>query len=480
MSHKPLFLKDVRLSFPHKTCFEDFSTEVPPGSRIGIIGRNGCGKSSLLKLLAQTASPAEGRVVLPVGMRIGYVPQIVEDFDGMSGGERFQKAFTEALSHDPDLLLLDEPTNHLDHKNRTSLIRLLRTYERTLIVASHDRGLLRACIETFWHLDGGKVHVFTGIVDDYFCRLHAKREALHKELSHLNREKKERHLSLMKEQERARKSNLRGEKSIRERKWPTIVSREKARRAIETSGKKKRALVERRQELQEALATLRPPEVIIPKFWIPAAPRSSSPLISIQDGGIGYEKGKPLLTNLHFTLYGGERVALLGENGSGKTTFLKGILGEMGLFREGLWRTPGGEDIGVLDQHYGTLDPLKTVYETIREMSPSEPPEAVRCHLNDFLFRKNEEVYADVSGLSGGEKARLSLARLAARPPKLLLLDEVTNNLDSETRAHVTQVLKEYPGALLLISHDQDFLNEIGKVYFYEIRDGTIHRSSKS
>jgi len=457
MSHKPLFLKDLSLSFPHKTCFEDFSAEIPSGSRIGIIGRNGCGKSSLLKLLAQTSSPAEGRVVIPTGMVIGYVPQIIEDFGRMSGGERFQKAFTEVLCHHPDLLLLDEPTNHLDQKNRRSFIRLLNTYKQTLIVASHDVEVLRSCVKTFWHLEGGKIHVFTGRFDDYFRQLHEKREALHKELAHLNRGKKELHQSLMKEQERAKKSNLRGEKSIRERKWPTIVSREKARRAIETSGKKKKSLTDRKQELREALEGLNLPEVIIPKFELPSSSRSSSPLISIQDGTIGYEKNTPLLTNIHFSLHEGERIALLGENGSGKTTFLKGILGEERIVKEGIWTTPRREDIGILDQHYGTLDPCKTVYETIQEIFQSENPAAVRRHLNDFLFRKNEEVYACVNYLSGGEKARLSLAQLAARPPKLLLLDELTNNLDLETRTHVTHVLKKYPGALLLISHDKDF-----------------------
>lgn len=119
------------------------------------------------------------------------------------------------------------------------------------------------------------------------------------------------------------------------------------------------------------------------------------------------------------------------------------------------------EDVGYLDQHYATLNPDKTVLETIEDLVPAWPHSETRRHLNDFLFRKNEEVNALVSTLSGGEKARLSLAQIAAKTLKLLILDEITNNLDLETKEHVVQVLKAYPSAMIVISHDVDFLTEI-------------------
>lgn len=131
---------------------------------------------------------------------------------------------------------------------------------------------------------------------------------------------------------------------------------------------------------------------------------------------------------------------------------------------------PKPEDIGYLDQHYSTLVSTRTVFEEIQTLAPTWPHEGVRRLLNDFLFRKNEEVLALVSTLSGGEKARLSLAKIAAKTPKLLILDEVTNNLDLETRAHVIQVLNHYPGALIVISHDEEFLKEIGIENFYELK----------
>ena len=152
---------------------------------------------------------------------------------------------------------------------------------------------------------------------------------------------------------------------------------------------------------------------------------------------------------------------ILGENGSGKTTLVKAILGDPSIERSGEWSLIDPMHIGYLDQHYQTLDPQKTVFETIQAIASEKQDAEIRCLLNDFLFRKNEQVEARVNTLSGGERARLSLCQIGARTPRLLILDEVTNNLDLETRDHVIQVLQEYPGGLIIISHDQDFLHQI-------------------
>jgi ATPase subunit of ABC transporter with duplicated ATPase domains len=131
-------------------------------------------------------------------------------------------------------------------------------------------------------------------------------------------------------------------------------------------------------------------------------------------------------------------------------------------------------DIGYLDQHYGTLSPKKSVLETIADLVPTWSHAEIRRHLNDFLFRKNAEVNALVATLSGGEKVRLTLAQIAAKTPQLLILDEITNNLDLETREHVIQVLKEYPGSMIVISHDEDFLHAIDIQSWYEVKNGTV------
>ena len=150
-------------------------------------------------------------------------------------------------------------------------MRMLRAFPGTLIVVSHDTELLRRCVDMLWHIDNGQIHIFSGNYDDYRGEISIKRASIEKELSSLDRQKKDVHQSLMKEQERAKKSNLRGEKSIQNRKWPTIVSDEKARRAIETSGKKKSSIRDKKQELTDKLSDLRLPEILKPKFSLNAA-----------------------------------------------------------------------------------------------------------------------------------------------------------------------------------------------------------------
>ncbi|MDZ4322867.1 MAG: ATP-binding cassette domain-containing protein, partial [Alphaproteobacteria bacterium] len=277
----------------------------------------------------------------------------------------------------------------------------------------------------------------------------------------------ETHQALMKEQTRAAKSRAKGEKHIEQRKWPTIVSDEKARRAVETSGRKKKAIAHKKQDLIEQLSELRLPEILKPKFSLEVSTKSSKALVSTQEGACGYSK--PILQNIYLSVGPQDRMAIKGDNGSGKTTLIKAILNDPSVIKSGHWCAPNREDMGYLDQHYSTLDPQKTVLETIHDLVPTWTHGDIRRHLNDFLFRKNEEVNAFVKTLSGGEKARLSLAQIAAKTPKLLILDEITNNLDLETRDHVIQVLKEYPGAMMVISHDEDFLKTIKITHFYNI-----------
>lgn len=462
MIHKPIHIKDLSLSFPHKTCFDDFNVSVNYGSRIAIIGRNGSGKTMLLKMVRAAVEMLNDVVV-------GYIPQVINDFDSLSGGQRFNAILTEALSLDPNVLLLDEPTNHLDRQNRKSLMRMLQSYQGTLIVVSHDTELLRSCIDILWHIDEGKVQIFSGNYDDYRGERSLQRDSLEQEVLRLNRGKKEIHRALMKEQKRAAKSKARGAKSIDQRKWPTIVSHAKAGRAEETSGKKKSAIDREKQDLSEKLSNLRLPEIIVPTFSLSSEEVGERAVLSINDGAIGYSGQGFLYSHINLSLFSKGRLAITGENGSGKTTLIRAILGDLTVTRTGNWYVPKIQDIGYLDQHYKTLPLNKSVLETVAEGVPSWSHGEIRRHLNDFLFRKNEEVNAFVHQLSGGEKARLSLALIAIKPPKLLILDEMTNNLDLETRSHVVQVLKEYPGAMIVISHDADFLIEIGISDFYEM-----------
>lgn len=465
MIHKPIQLNNISLSFPHKTCFEDFSASIPYGSRIAIIGRNGSGKTSLLNMLQGNNND----IKTPEDVIIGYVPQLIEDFDSLSGGQRLNEALTQALNKDPNLLLLDEPTNHLDRRNKKSLMRMLQSYPGTLIIVSHDLELLRQCIDTIWHIENGKIHIFSGHYDDYKREIEIKRHTIEEQLIHANRQKKELHQHLMKEQERAKKSDARGVNSIRNHKWPTITSAEKARRAIESTGKKKKNIRHQREELINTLAELQSTEILIPRFSLEAKDNDGRNVLSVYNGSIGYKGYPTLLKDITLSIAANDRMAILGDNGSGKSTLVKAILNDTNVLKSGEWHLPKLEDIGYLDQNYNTLSSQKSVLEHIQDLVPDWTHADIRKHLNDFLFRKNEEVQTVASTLSGGEKARLSLAQIAAKTPKLLILDEITNNLDIETRDHVIQVLRDYPGALIVISHDEDFLKKIGVNNFYDL-----------
>lgn len=453
MMHKPIQIKDLDLSFPHKTCFENFSCQIPYGSRIAIIGRNGSGKSTLLKMIGSLCGE---------DLVIGYVPQVIIGHTDLSGGQRLNKAVTEALSLDPNVLLLDEPTNHLDYRNRKSLMRMLQNYSGTLIMVSHDKELLRHCTNTLWHIDNVKVHIFSGNYDDYMREIKLKRTSIEGELDLLNRQKKDMHHKLMQEQQRSAKSKAKGEKKVENRKWLKMVGDLKGMKAEKSQGKKLKNIDETKNDLSNKLADLRLPEIIVPKFSIEGSDAARGMVVQISGASVGYFENQPILSGIILSLGSGERLAITGDNGSGKSTLIKAILGDESVCKTGEWHVIKREDIGYLDQHYSTLHPDKTVLETIADLVPSWSHTEIRRHLNDFLFRKNEEVNALVSTLSGGEKARLSLAQIAAKTPKLLILDEITNNLDLETKDHVIQVLKAFPGAMIIISHEADFLEEIG------------------
>lgn len=468
--HKPLRIDSLTLSFPQKTCFQDFSTNIHHGSRIAIMGRNGSGKSSLLKLLSGVMESYEGEIKRPNDLVLAYVPQIVDDYRSqLSGGQAFNRALTTALSCSPNLLLLDEPTNHLDKANRRALFKLLDAYRETLIIVSHDPQLLRQTVDTLWHIENGRIHIFSGNYDDYYHELAIQHQAISQAISQLAIRQRKTHQKLMKEQERAKKRKLYGEHKYDGDK---LALRSAQGRGQATANKNKKGIAAEKKSLLNQLAELKRPEIIKPQFTLQAGQVNSRSLLSIRDGAVGYDK--PIIQAINFSLQGNERIAIAGANGSGKTTFIKAILNQDNLRKSGDWHTPRLEDIGYLDQYYATLSNHDSAFTSIQALTLNWTTQKIREHLNRFLFRKNEEINTRICDLSGGEKARLCLAQIAAYPPKLLILDELCNNLDLETRGHIIQVLKKFPAAILAISHDEDFLAAIEISHFYQIEDGSM------
>ena len=190
MIHKPILIKNLTLSLSHKLCFDNFNMQLNYGKRVAVIGRNGAGKTMLLKILAGIENPTHGSVLKSNDCVVAYVQQSAEQSFPLSVGQQFNASFTKALSVNPHVLLLDEPTNHLDLKNRKSLIRLLSSYSGTLIIASHDPEFMSQCVDTLWHIESGKINVFSGHYDVYLDEIRKQRLSLRKEASHFNHQKK--------------------------------------------------------------------------------------------------------------------------------------------------------------------------------------------------------------------------------------------------------------------------------------------------
>ncbi|MCF6777437.1 ATP-binding cassette domain-containing protein [Thiotrichales bacterium 19X7-9] len=472
--HQPIFLNQISLSFADHCCFEDFTNHIHPFSRIAIIGNNGSGKSSLLNILAGKLVPTSGQIIRPADLTVGYVEQTISQYHNLSGGQRLNKKLSQALALSPDILLLDEPTNHLDYANRKSLMRMLAHYHGTLIIVTHDIALLNSCIDTFWHINHQTITSFSGNYADYIREIEQKHIAIEKELLLLKKEKKQLHTDLMKEQQRAAKSKQKGKKSIHQKKWPTVVSHTKASRSQQTSNKKRALINQKRDNLINQQASLHVPKVIKAKFSLTSNKITQGNILSIYNAEIGYSQTDKILKNINLTLGADERIAICGDNASGKSTLLKAVLNDDAIVKQGQWQTPNNQNIGYLDQHYDHLEANLSVIDHLREIQPQWDEKQLRCHLNDFLFSNNTDIAKSIKVLSGGEKARLSLCLIAARTPSLLILDEITNNLDIDTKNHVIEVLKAYPTAMIIISHEDAFLQAIGIDHRYHLKDGLL------
>lgn len=454
---------ELEFSYPKRILFSDFTTKVYAGDKIAIIGDNGCGKSSLLKLIFANSGMRLAEIFSADGIKIAYVPQLITDHDTFSGGERFNQALSTALASYPDILLLDEPTNHLDSHNRKSLLSLYKHSPCTIITATHDIELLENHISIIWHIIDGKIVIFHGNYQDYLQEIHLKRTKFEEKIATLSKAKKEQHERLMQEQNRAKTSRRQGEKSITNRKWPTITSGTKARRAETTAGKNNAILRKEKDVISRELGELYLPEELNYKFAINSN-NSGKVALSILNGSCRYkEKHGFQLDNINLSLSGSDRLVITGANGSGKSTLIKAILADPLVERvSGEWLVPSLTNIAYLDQHYTNIPADRTILEVISENAPALNYSEIRDFLNQFLFRKNEEVEKLGNQLSGGERVRLSLALVALQNPRLLILDEITNNIDLRTREHIINVLNSYSGALLVVSHDSYFLSAIG------------------
>ena len=473
-----LTLSSALLSWGDLPVLDNADLVLEAGERVGLIGRNGTGKTSFLKVLSREAPLDEGELRTVTGLHVVNVPQEPQLFpaptlleslekqreslgaldeetrfaerallrsymeklhvsenlhpENTSGGERKRAALALALSLKPDLLLLDEPTNHLDIETIRTLEEILKeefSTSRSLVVVTHDRAFLDSVVTRILELDRGLLHSYDGNFQAYERHKH---EELHAE-------------------------------NLARQRFDKFWAQEEVwiRKGIEARRTRNEGRVRRLEELRRQREARRD-RVGDVRFSLDRGNRSGK--IVLETKGLTKSFGdRTIVSDLDFTLMRGDKLGLLGKNGTGKSTLIKLFLGELapdsGTVRQGT-----NLSIAYYDQLREELDPTKTVADTISPGSDWIEIAGVRKHvmsyLADFLFEpRKANVY--VSALSGGERNRLLLARLFALPANLLVLDEPTNDLDINTLELLEETIANYTGTVILVSHDRRFLDNV-------------------
>ena len=453
MSDFLLSLKDVSLAFGGPLVLDRVSFSVHKGLRAALTGRNGEGKSTLLKVIAGTLIPDTGEIVRAPNLKLTYVPQEVPvdrpddvEFNALSGGGRRRKILEDAILSRPDVLLLDEPTNHLDTEAIDWLEGMIRRQrEMAVIVVTHDRRFLRRIATRILDLDRGEL---SGWECDYPTFVKRKAELLADEAVYWERKSK---------------------KLAQEEAW--------IRRGVKARTTRNEGRVAALMKLREEFAARRK-SVGSATIRLDTAAPGGVRVLKIENLGFAYEDGKPIVGGFTADVLRGERIGILGRNGAGKTTLLKLLTGKIHP-TEGSVTIGTGVEMAFLDQLRDELRPELTVGENIAsdrdEVVVGGVKKHVYSYLADFLFAP-ERVRTPVRALSGGEKARLMLAKLFLKPANLLIMDEPTNDLDIETLELLEEQLLAYKGTLLLVSHDREFLDNVVTSTFVLDGDGTVRQ----
>lgn len=342
-----------------------------------------------------------------------------------SGGEKIRINLARLLAGISNCLLLDEPTNHLDIESTEWLEEYLVSAGKACIIVSHDRSFLSRTATAVWELRGGKLDVYPMGFERYLRERDARRD-------------QQDHRFTLQQAEIAKaedfiRRNMAGQKT------------KQAQSKLKYLNKLKRI---------EAP----PPDPRGPKFALESSGRSFSQVVKVEDAVLGYDD-IPLLQNITFDIYRGEKAGVVGRNGAGKSTFLKTLLGELDLLG-GTLRLGNGVDVAYFDQDLSDLDHSLSVLDSLWLVDQSATNNTIRSWLARFGF-SGEEVEKSVSALSGGEKTKLSLARLMYHPANFIIMDEPTNHLDIYAREGLEEALREYDGTLLVVSHDRSFLNAV-------------------
>ncbi len=488
--------------------------------RTGLVGRNGVGKTTLLRVILGEAAPAAGaasatgRIAVlrqqlqpPPGARLADLlgvaaplarlarieagegtdadlegadwglPQRTQEVlaemglagvpldraaETLSGGQATRAALAALLIAEPDFIVMDEPTNNLDLDGRAAVAAMLERWRGGALVVSHDRALLRR-MDRIVELTSLGAVVYGGNYDIYAARKAEAEAAAQRDLGHAEQALARTERGIQQVKERKTRSDAAGRRSRARNDMPKIMLNARAERAENTgaglSRLAERLRVEAEQDLADAAARIE--RVRRLAFDLPPSGLPDGKLaLAFEDVAFAWPDGTPVLGDLSFRLVGPERVAVTGPNGAGKTTLIRLATGDLA---PSAGRVRRGVSAALLDQRASLLRDDETLLQNFRRLNPAADDNAAHAALARFVFR-NVTALKPAGSLSGGERLRAALAcaLMAAAPPQLIILDEPTNHLDLDSIAAVEAALAAYDGALLVVSHDRDFLAAIG------------------
>ena len=508
-------IKNLTMTFGTQEIFDDINLQIKEKEKVGIIGVNGAGKSTFFKLILGKLEPDRGKIILKPGTRIGFLPQVISDeipsmeisvfdylLDGrpikklekelseayteasiesdekklkiimkkigklqekleyyevynaenillkivtgmnidsdlldmklcdLSGGQKSKIAFARLLYSNPEILLLDEPTNHLDNDSKDYIIQYLKHYNGTVLVISHDIEFLDQVTTQTLYVDKitHKMELFPGNYEKY---IKIRNE-------------------ILKTQERIYDKQIKEEEKLKRIIAKYIGGNEKKARIAKDRQKKLARLEENKITLEKKQK--------VTHFKIKINHQSGIIPLKCENLTFGYNENHLLINDLTFDLSRGEKFLIVGENGVGKSTLLKLIMGYLKPL-SGELQLNDKTELGYYAQEHELLDNEKIILENFSEFSLST--KEIRSFLGNFLF-SGDDVYKKVAYLSPGERSRVALAKLALTGANLLILDEPTNHLDPQTQEIIAQTFKDYEGTMLVVSHNVDFVDNLG------------------